>query len=300
MRHFVLFIIPAGIWGSTWLAIKFQVGEVDPMVSVAYRFLIAGMLLIAYCLIRKLPMKFKSQEHFFILLQGLFIFGFNYWLVYMAELHLTSGLVGLLFSTLVFMNILNSRIFLKTPFEPRVLIGGAMGLGGMALVFQKDLIAFSFSSETSVALLLALSGAYVASLGNITSARNQMRGIPVLQSNAVGMMYGGIAMAVFSLLSGKPFTYEPNIGYLFSLGYLAVFGSVFAFTAYLTLVGEIGASRAGYVTLISPIIALTLSTFFEDYRWSAVGLLGVVLILGGNALVLRMKGSGKPARLAKT
>ena len=245
-------------------------------------------------------MKFKASEHFFILLQGLFIFGFNYWLVYMAELHLTSGLVGLLFSTLVFMNILNSRIFLKTPFEPRILIGGAMGLGGMALVFQKDLIAFSFSSETSVALVLALSGAYVASLGNITSARNQMKGIPVLQSNAVGMMYGGIAMSLFSLLSGKPFTYEPTIGYLFSLGYLALFGSVFAFTAYLTLVGEIGASRAGYVTLISPIIALTLSTFFEDYRWSALGLLGVLMILGGNALVLRMKGSGKPLRLAKS
>ncbi len=299
MRHLILYMIPAGIWGSTWLAIKFQVGEVDPMVSVAYRFLIAGTVLIAFCLIRRMSLKFSPQEHFFILLQGLFIFGFNYWLVYMAELHLTSGLVGLLFSTLVFMNILNSRIFLKTPFEPRVLIGGAMGLGGMALVFQKDLVAFSFSSGTSIALLLALSGAYVASLGNITSARNQMRGIPVLQSNAVGMMYGGLAMALVSLVSGKPFTYEPTMGYLFSLGYLAIFGSVFAFTAYLTLVGEIGASRAGYVTLISPIIALSLSTIFEDYRWSAAGLFGVILILGGNALVLRLKAGRKPAGLAK-
>lgn len=280
-----------GIWGSTWLAIKYQVGDVDPMVSVSYRFLLAGLVLMGLCFILKKPMKFNKEEHLFILLQGLFIFGFNYLLVYKAELYLTSGLVGLIFSTLVIMNIINSRVFLKIPFESKVLMGGALGLIGMALVFQKDLQTFSFSNNTSMALLMAVSGAYVASLGNIISARNQSKGIPVLQSNAYGMLYGGTSMAVLSLITGKEFTYEPTFGYLFSLGYLAILGSVVAFTAYLTLIGRIGASRAGYVILVAPIIALTLSTIFEDYSWSMLGIVGVFLILSGNALVLRMKAS---------
>ncbi len=263
----------------------------DPMVSVSYRFLLAGLVLMGLCFILKKPMKFNKEEHLFILLQGLFIFGFNYLLVYKAELYLTSGLVGLIFSTLVIMNIINSRVFLKIPFESKVLMGGALGLIGMALVFQKDLQTFSFSNNTSMALLMAVSGAYVASLGNIISARNQSKGIPVLQSNAYGMLYGGTSMAVLSLITGKEFTYEPTFGYLFSLGYLAILGSVVAFTAYLTLIGRIGASRAGYVILVAPIIALTLSTIFEDYSWSMLGIVGVFLILSGNALVLRMKAS---------
>lgn len=288
MKNILLFITPVLIWGSTWYVIKFQVGNVDPMLSVAYRFGIAGVLMLIVCSLWKMKMSFTKKEHQFILLQGLLIFGFNYWLVYNSELYLTSGLVGLIFSLLVFLNIINGRIFLKTPFENKVILGGFLGLIGTGMVFWQDLAKFSFSDGKIIGLAFAVGGTYLASLGNITSARNQKAGIPVIQSNAFGMVYGAIAMFLIAVIVGKEISFEMTQSYVFSLLYLAIFGSVIAFGAFMTLIGNIGASKAAYVSLVAPVIALTISTFLEDYTWSAISLSGAVMILIGNVIALRV------------
>jgi drug/metabolite transporter (DMT)-like permease len=287
MKNVFLFITPVLIWGSTWYVIKFQVGNVDAMLSVSYRFGIAGVLMLIVCSLWKMKMNFTRKEHQFILLQGLLIFGFNYWLVYTSELYLTSGLVGLIFSLLVFLNILNGRIFLKTPFENKVIIGGFLGLVGTGMVFWKDLSHFSFTDGKIIGLCFAVGGTYLASLGNITSARNQKAGIPVIQSNAFGMVYGAIAMFVIAVILGKEIRFEVSQSYVLSLLYLAIFGSIIAFGAFMTLIGNIGASKAAYVSLIAPVIALTISTFLEDYTWTSISLSGAVMILVGNVVALR-------------
>ena len=287
MKNIFLFITPVLIWGSTWYVIKFQVGNVDAMLSVSYRFGIAGVLMLIVCSLWKMKMNFTRKEHQFILLQGLLIFGFNYWLVYTSELYLTSGLVGLIFSLLVFLNILNGRIFLKTPFENKVIIGGFLGLVGTGMVFWKDLSHFSFTDGKIIGLCFAVGGTYLASLGNITSARNQKAGIPVIQSNAFGMVYGAIAMFIIAVILGKEIRFEVSQSYVLSLLYLAIFGSIIAFGAFMTLIGNIGASKAAYVSLIAPVIALTISTFLEDYTWTSISLSGAVMILVGNVVALR-------------
>ncbi len=287
MKNALLFITPVLIWGSTWYVIKFQVGNVDAMLSVSYRFGIAGVLMLIVCSLWKMKMNFSRKEHQFILLQGLLIFGFNYWLVYTSELYLTSGLVGLIFSLLVFLNILNGRIFLKTPFENKVIIGGFLGLIGTGMVFWKDLSHFSFTDGKIIGLCFAVGGTYLASLGNITSARNQKAGIPVIQSNAFGMVYGAIAMFLIAVILGKEIRFEVSQSYVLSLLYLAIFGSIIAFGAFMTLIGNIGASKAAYVSLIAPVIALTISTFLEDYTWTTISLSGAILILVGNVVALR-------------
>lgn len=287
MKNALLFITPVLIWGSTWYVIKFQVGNVDAMLSVSYRFGIAGVLMLIVCSLWKMKMNFTGKEHRFILLQGLLIFGFNYWLVYNSELYLTSGLVGLIFSLLVFLNIINGRIFLKTPFENKVIIGGFLGLIGTGMVFWEDLAKFSFTDGKIIGLAFAVGGTYLASLGNITSARNQKAGIPVIQSNAFGMVYGAIAMFLIAVILGKEIRFEVSQSYVLSLLYLAIFGSIIAFGAFMTLIGNIGASKAAYVSLIAPVIALTISTFLEDYTWTTVSLSGAVMILVGNVVALR-------------
>ncbi len=286
MKNILLFITPTLIWGSTWYVIKFQVGDVDPMFSVAYRFLLAGVILLASARILKLKLAFTRNEHAFILLQGLFIFGFNYWLIYMSELYLTSGLVGLIFSFLVFFNIINARIFLKTKLELKVILGGFLGLFGTALIFWDDLKVFSFEDGKLLGMTLAIGGTFIASLGNITSARNTKSGIPVISSNAFGMTYGGGAMMLIALLSGKELSFIVSTQYIASLLYLAIFGSVIAFGAYLTLVGNIGAGKAAYVSLIAPVIALIISTLLENYNWTVISLSGAALILIGNLIAL--------------
>ncbi len=289
MKNLLLFSIPSLIWGSTWLVIKFQLGIVDPLISIFYRFLLAAIVLLVYCQIKGLNLKYTPRQHFFMFLLGLSLFGINYWLVYMAELSLTSGLVAVVFSTITFLNIFNAAVFLKSKIRPYVLLCSMLGFVGITMVFKDEVFGFTFSSGSSMAFLMALVGAFIASLGNITSAYTQKNKLPVVQSNAYGMLYGALSMFLLAMLSGKTITFDFSAGYILSLFYLTVFGSVIAFSSYLTLLGKIGADKSGYVTLIVPVIALILSTVFEDYKWNSIALLGVFFIILGNILVLRRK-----------
>ncbi len=286
MKNFILFSVSAIIWGSTWLAIKFQLGLVDPIISVSYRFILASFILLVFCRISGLNLKYNVKEHLFFALQGFFLFGINYWLVYLAEVHLPSGLVAVVFSMIIFFNIFNGAIFIGSPIRVRVIAGAALGIVGIGLVFKQELLSFSLSSDNSLALVIAGLGALTASLGNITSVHNQKINLPVIQTNAFGMMYGALFMLIISLIMGKHFSFEISYAYIGSLLYLSIFGSIIAFTCYLTLLGKIGADKAAYVTLIIPVIALILSTIFEEYTWTLYAFIGVALILIGNMLVL--------------
>ena len=110
--------------------------------------------------------------------------------------------------------------------------------------------------------------------------------LTVLICNAYGMIYGAIAMYLAAFLGGVPITVDWNPVYLCSLVYLAVFGSIIAFWAYITLIGRIGADRAGYSNLVYPLVALLISTLVEGYQWSLGALLGVALVVFGNWLVM--------------
>ena len=287
MKNFILFSIPTLIWGSTWLVITFQLGVVDPLVSIFYRFLLAAIILFAYCSIVKINLKYTAREHLFMALQGALLFGINYWLVYMAELHLKSGLVAVVFSTIIFLNIFNGLILLKSKIRLNVLASALIGFIGIILVFKDEILSFNFSSDKSSALLLAFLSVIIASLGNITSAYNQKNKLPVVQTNAYGMLYGSLLMLILVFIIGTPISFDVSFKYISSLIYLAVFGSVIAFWSYLTLLGKIGADKSAYVMLVFPIIALLLSTFFEAYTWSLFALLGVALITTGNFLMLK-------------
>jgi drug/metabolite transporter (DMT)-like permease len=289
VNNAALFAIPAFIWGSTWLAIRFQLGVVDPLVSVCYRFLAAAALMFAYCRLRGIDLRLGLSAHGFMALQGVLLFGVNYWLVYEAEQVLPSGLVAIVFSGIVFGNVANGRIFLGTPVRRSVVVGGVLGISGIAAIFVEEVSSFSLSDRSARALALSVLSMYLASLGNIASARNQRSGLSVVQTNTWAMLYGSLAMAAVSLGLGKTFAFDTSARYVASLAYLTVFGSVVAFACFLTLVGRIGADRAAYVGLSMPVIALGLTTVFEGYRWTLPALLGVGLVLLGNYLALRPK-----------
>ncbi len=286
MGNTLFYLATVLIWGSTWLAITFQLGVVDPQLSVAYRFLLAALLLLLYCVWRRLPMGFSLRGHLFIALQGLCLFGFNYWLIYLSTQYLTSGLIAVLFSSVIMMNIVNGLLFLGSPVRGYVVLGALTGLAGITLVFWPELVGVDLEGETVIATALALFGTYLASLGNIVSARNQRVGLPVVQTNAFGMAYGGFAMLLVAVFSGVDVNFDTSIPYLGSLLYLTVFGSIVAFGCYLTLVGRLGADKAAYAMLLFPIVALQLSAWFESYQWSPQSLVGVALILLGNAIIL--------------
>lgn len=288
-----LYLITVLIWGSTWLAIKYQLGVVSPELSIAYRFGLAASILIVFSLIRRLPMRFDLKAHGFFALQGFFLFSLNYLLVYLAEGYLTSGLVAIIFSLIIITNVIFGSIFLRNPIRSKVVLGAIFGMAGLAFVFWPELSNLDLSSQKVLGMGLAFIATISASLGNVVSARNQRDGLPVIQTNAYGMLYGAFFMFLLALFRGAQLEFDSSAGYILSLLYLAIFGSVIAFGSYLTLLGRIGLDRAAYVTVLFPIIALLLSTLFEGLQWGAAQLVGIGLVLLGNAVVLSKNGSLK-------
>ncbi len=287
MSDLALYALSVLIWGSTWLAIKFQLGIVPPAVSVAWRFAAAALILMVYARFKRLRLRFDARTHLWLALQGLLLFGVNYVLVYLSEQSLTSGLVALIFSLMAFCNILGLRLFFSVPVKPAALSGAILGVIGVTLVFWPELAHFSTSPARRLGVLFALLGTAAASLGNMTATRNHNYRLPVIQANAWAMMYGAIFVAAYAMMDGQHFAFDRSPQYVASLLYLALFGSVVAFVAYLTLLGRIGADRAGYAGVAIPIVALALSTLFEDLRWDATMVGGIALCVAGNVLVLR-------------
>lgn len=288
-KNLWLFIIPALIWGSTWFTIKFQLGIVDPLISVVYRYWLAGILMLLFCVIAKKNMRFSLKDHAFMALQGFLLFGVNYWMVYEAEVYLASGLIAVAYSTMVFFNSGFGAIFLKRPINKSILLAALFGLTGTVLIFSNEFMGLSFTQETLVGTAVTLLSVVVASLGNITSARNSANQIPVIQANAFGMLYGGIWMGILALILDRPFTFDPSATYIFSLLYLAIFGSIIAFGTYLTLISRVGADKAAYALVIIPVIAIGISSAFENYQMTWYAGLGIAMILMGNVLAIRKK-----------
>ena len=291
IQNLLLYTTTILIWGSSWLGIKFQLGNVDPMVSVAYRFILASLISWIYCRYSGRLMRFGVRDHLLMFIQGACLFSLNYLLFYVSELTLTSGLAAVIFSTLVVMNMINGIIFLKNSFEVRMGLGASLGLAGILLVFWPEISNFEMGDENLTAALIAVLATFLASLGNIASAINQQNGITVIEANTFGMSYGALLMLAISFASGKEFKIDMTATYIGSLLFLSVFASILAFLSYLTLVGRVGVERAAYATLLFPLVALGISTVFEDYYWTAYAGIGVVLILIGNMIILKKSSS---------
>lgn len=289
MQVLALYAATVLIWGSTWIAITFQLGVVPEAVSLVWRFFLASLCLFAYAFLRRKPVLLPWREHGFIAVQGVALFGVNYLLVYFATARVTSGLVAVMFSTIVFWNLINERLFFRTPFEPRVILAAVLGLGGIVMIFLPEVQSLSLNGPTVQGVLLAMGGTWLASLGNMAAVRNTRQGLPLVRLNAWGMLYGSMALAAVAALRGQPFIVEWTPAYLLSLAYLALFGSAAAFGCYLMLMHRIGSARAAYAAVMFPVVALLLSTLFEGYQWRTISVLGVALVLGGNALALTGK-----------
>jgi len=284
-----LFLIPSAIWGSTWLAITFQLGSVAPELSVAYRFSLASMIVAGWCVVSKRSLAFAGRDHLWLLAMGATFFGFNYIGIYWAERYVASGLVAVVFSTIVFMSPIGMRVFYGERLTVRTLVAAALGVSGVALLFLPELSAARAGGSAALGIGITLVATVLAMFGNLIAIRNHRAGLPQLPVTAWGMLYGALISFATAVLTGVPWTFERTAGYVLSLAYLALFGSVFAFGAYLKLLARVGAGPSSFVGIATPVIALVLSTLFEGYRWTWVGAVGLVLAVSGNWLALRGK-----------
>jgi drug/metabolite transporter (DMT)-like permease len=286
MNNTLLYIITVIIWGSTWIAINYQLGEVAAEVSIVYRFGLAAVCMFAYCRFKKLPLKFSVKQHVQLFAFGLTLFGCNYYLLYNAQIHINSALTSIAFSTLMIVNIINARLWFKTRISSQVYYGGALGLMGIVTLFWPQISNVSFGNSTLLGLGLCLIGVLFASTGNMISIKNQHNNMAVLPATAWGMLYGSSFMFVLALVQGQTFNFSFTVEYISSLLYLSIFGSVIAFGCYLTLLAKIGAHKASYATIMFPAVAVVISSFVEGFTWDSYTFIGLGLMLAGNLVVL--------------
>ena len=280
-----LYALTVLIWGSTWLAIYFQLGEVAVNVSVFYRFALAALLLLPWMWWTGKLQKTDRSDHGFMILQGLCLFSLNFMCFYTATQYISSGLVAVVFSLATLYNAVNNRIFWKEQIPAKVVLAGIIGSSGLVLLFWPEFAGQQVSSDTVKGLLLAALGTYFFSLGNMISKRHSLKGVQPLTTNAYAMTYGTLVLALILVLTQQPLAFDFSMEYVTALVYLSVFGSIIGFTAYLTLVARLGANRAAYATVMFPVIALLLSSWFEGYAWQWQSFVGLTLTMLGNVLI---------------
>ena len=287
----ILYFIVLLAWGSSWFAISFQLGDVAPQVSIAWRFLLASFMLFIWCYARGLKLSFSWRAHSSWLLLGFFLFCVNYICAYFGTFYLASGLVCLIFSTLTLFTVFNGFIFFKKPIRLPILFGAIVGILGLSIIFSNEISNTDWSLESGIVkgFLWMLLATFFASIGMLLSGQMQARKMPLVQSNAFSMLYGSLIIVTYVSVSDISFSFSTSYSYVISLIYLALVASVIGFGVYLKLVGNIGADKASYVNIFTPTIALFLSTLFENYQWSWTGLVGVALIIIGNIIVLYAK-----------
>lgn len=291
------FALVTVIWGSTWLVIKGQLGVVAPVWSVAYRFAIASVVLGAFAVATGRWHRPTPAAHGFAIVIGVAQFVLNFNLVYAAETRLASGPVALVFALLVVPNTILAAIFLKTRINGRFVVGAAIGIAGLAVLFGDDIATPVAHAGTTLGLVLVATAVLCASVANVLQAGRWGRALPPLPTLTLAMGYGAAIDATFAAITAGPPAWDPRPEYWFGLAYLALAASVVAFSVYYRLIRRIGPGPAAYTSLLIPVIALFLSTLFEDYRWtprSAVGaalaLVGLAIALGGRTLTHRRAG----------
>ena len=288
---FQLFAICVLIWGSTWYAITFQLGVVAPEMSVGYRFLLASAALFAYCSWRGIALRFRLKQHADFAMLGASMFGVGYLFVYYAEIYIVSGMVAVAFSTGPMINMLASRMFFGTHMSARTAVASVLGIAGIVCVFWPEFGKVSASRDAELGALMTALAVLASSAGSMVATRNQKFGYPTWSSMAWGMFYGGALALLIGVALGRPIAFPFTRGYVLSLVYLALLGSVVTFACYLTLIARIGAAGAAYIGVMVPILALVISYFFEGFAWGWLTTFGVALSVLGNVVLLRRTGT---------
>lgn len=274
------------IFGSGWLPLRMQLGVVAPEVSLVWRFLIATVVMFIILLVRRDRVLFHWRDHGVFALLGLTLFSLNFITFYYAGYHLPSGLLSVVFALAAVMIPIIGALALGQSLHRRVVVGALVGVSGLALVFGPSLASGEGIQGAGEGLLLSLAGTFCFSVGSLVSGIAGRRGYPLVSMTAWGFFYGFLIMLVMALARGAPFAVDWTPRYVGSLLYLVAAQTLSGFGVYFMLIRRIGASRAGYVTVLFPLVALGLSTWFEAFHWTIAAAVGIALVLAGALLVL--------------
>jgi drug/metabolite transporter (DMT)-like permease len=290
-----LFAIAVAIWSTTWHAILYQLAHTPPEAGVALRFALAGVLALAIAAWRGDRLRCTPAEHARIALQGVFMYSLAYLCVYHAEKHVPSGLVAVGYSASPLVNGIGAWLLWRNALTPRFLLGGVLCVAGVAMIFAPEFAAVKSGGETLLGALFTVGAVALSAVGSLLASRNTTHRLPFWPTIGWGMVYSAVLSALVLLANGTAVALpspQAAPSWWLSLAYLAIAGSVIAFACYLKLQERIGPGAASTVGVMTPVLALVVSTLFEGFRPVALTWLGVALAVAGNGLILRPRLAG--------
>ena len=295
-KIFLPFILITLIWGSTWIVIKDQLGSVPPVWSVTYRFIISGAAMFLLAKVAGDSFRIGRKGQLLAGVMGFVQFAINYNAVYAAEQFVTSGLVAVVFALLIVPNALFSRIFFGERMTRGFLLGSAIALAGVALLFLQEVrLAEVPTSSVLAGIGLTVVAVLAASVANVMQISKDVRARPISVMVGWAMLYGAGMDGVFAWSIAGPPVIETRLGYWLGLLYLSVIASSLAFFLYYRIIRAIGPARAAYSSVLIPIIAMGFSTLFEGYHWAPLAMAGGVLGLFGLVIALGSRPPAVPA-----
>jgi drug/metabolite transporter (DMT)-like permease len=298
LRTWQLFAICVLVWGTTWHAITYQLGDFPAEVGVALRFALAGLSLLAFSRWRGLRLRYPLADHGALALQGVFLYGVSYVCVYHAERFVPSGLVAVGYSASPLLAGVGAALLFGAALGRRFVVGGVLGVCGVALIFWPEITRSGAGERAALGAALTVASVLLSAIGSLTASRNRQRGVPLLAAMGFGMLYGALAAALVALAFGRVVVWPAAPSWWLALAYLAFAGSVLTFACFLTLQDRVGPGPAGSVGVMTPLIALVVSLAFEGFRPEALTAAGAVLAVVGNALMLTPARFGRRAAAA--
>jgi drug/metabolite transporter (DMT)-like permease len=278
------FMIFTAIWGSTWIVIRGQLGLVPAQWSVAYRFIIAAVAMALYAKLKGHDLRLGWRAVTPAIFLGFFQFCVNFNAVYLAERHITSGVVATVFALLLIPSSLLAWAFLHQRPTSRFVWSSLVAVAGIGLLFLHEIREHPANTgQIFAGIGLTLAGMVGASAANVMQARPEIRRYPLPAMLAWSMAAGAVIDAIVALTLTGPPVFDPRPTYWLGVLYLALLASVLTFSLYYPVVRKIGPAKAAYSSVIVPIIAMGFSTWLEGYHWNALNIFGALLALGGMA-----------------
>src|SRR5262245_40382600 len=279
----VLYALICLIWGSTWLAIKVGLAGMPPFLGAGLRFLVSTAIVGGMLVIRRKPIALSRDDKICVLSLGLLVFWLDYAAVYWAEVQISSGLTAVLFSTMPLMTSLLSAFWTRSErLNSRKILGIVVGVAGTTLLFWPQ---EQMSTMHALSMLSALAGSALAAINLVTMKKHGGKSDPFVL-NFLGMGIGAACLLVTSAALERWSSVGWTRENLLALGYLSIFGSVIAFSAYYYLIKHLDATAVSLTTLIIPIVALVLGRAFLRETVTSTAVVGIFTILAGVAIAI--------------